>query len=276
MMTDIAHRVEADIRTLCDRMHGAAPANGVAGPVETATAGGGAGTSAAELSARGAANRHPEAAAPGAARSSGLDLALLQRLSGVADLDSPTSSASERRGGNAGGDADGDQGAEGGRHEADVREADRHAQVEGEREQEQRQEAVVAGGQAAVEGEPPVERVVPLHQAPGLHRPHDTASGSGASGDSEDSGDSSGDAEAAERLGTGMGPPPAKRACFDGAPCRTAAAAVASGRCSILRQAQVALTTWEHLRTSASTPSTLMAMPASAHALTHTTESSAA
>ena len=83
-----------------------------------------------------------------------------------------------------------------------------------------------------------------------------------------------------------MRPPPAKRMRLNSAePQENDAGAqesdappdsVAERSGSILRQAQVALTTWEHLISSASTPSTVMAQPPSARATTQTTESSAA
>jgi hypothetical protein len=275
MMTDIAHRVEADIRTLCERIHA------------DDSPGGGAPNSAPAPTVNGGIAPAGSAAAVGPRLSdSGLDLALLQRLAASGALDSPTSSGSEHDGGGGGAAA---AAADEGGHAVDGPAAAGLAAVAPAAAQGLEAVGGMAGGGADGAAAP-----APAAQAPGdgegARRRRRSAGGGAAGreqvedsssdfrwlGNGGDSGNGAGGGAGGSGSAATMGPPPAKRACCEPHCCGAGDGAAGERACSIARQAQVALTTWEHLITSASTPSTVMARPPSARTTTHMTESSAA
>lgn len=303
MMTDIAHRLEADINELCKRMQsagGGAPASQEAidgPPAADAAPAGGSGGLVPQLSG----NR--------------VDLAFLQQLVEAEGSDTPTSSPSGEDNGEGGSQLSGDQGGQGGERLA-------HAAAAAE-------EAVngpeVLGGAVEADGAVPERNQQQQHhQQERLQRQawgreealndllrRQSATSSGRSSD------------AVCDVGA---QPPCKRArqCLPSPALQQQVQAVASpvkqqqmlaaphpvaaegpaapgassslqlhaaghamgrgkGTGSLLKaqnpiasQAQVALTTWENLIASAATPSTVMAQLPATTACTQTTESSVA
>lgn len=277
MMTDIAHRVEADIRALCERMH-------AVGTDSAAPAG--ASPTAAGRSEAPIAGLAPQLSM------NGLDMALLQRLAAAGGPDSPTSSDGSELDTEAAGNAGVQRaanrvgGPEGPRQEAEELEAaddpneveqaaaeHQHHHRPGQQEENEAHQGRDHDQHLAGADAPPVRQ---QQRPPGAPQRGEQSAASS-------------ERSCGEAVLAAMGPPPAKRARLgehsssvvhcdaDGSGVVPSGAQGGLARpCSILRQAQVALTTWEHLIASASTPSTVMAFPPSARTHTHTTESSVA